>query len=436
MADATADSQKLPKAAHRRLSSHLTTQHPAESVASAERSADSLQRAVANPATATATGILALQHTYGNRAVAHAIQASLGNAPAVQRDTVTMPPMTVTSSTQPVERGVPSLETLRGRGGDPGDVTMERGEAVIRRNAPNPSQRLPFREGGWDADAIMTSLGQYDTVPGTDSDAVRCVQAVAIASRIPRGPSAVTSYLSAMILEGMMSRPMGDRERTAIRVLRQVIARIEARNATFRDLIWAQEAVHDLFYSDVSGTPQADIRRQIAPVFDLATRLEPMSVWCNNPAEVMAQANRLQPGEQLMVNTWQVVFNTAFDELSERGIEVAQGRSITVRVNGRRVRIRRIRTTRRPPHTSIDPVRDHSGGHQLLVLRDGATGQLRLFEPEVTSTGRHLEGLRPDGSNFQSYFRDDPEVGIYNYIQILGKLIPNPMLAPGALGTP
>ena len=183
-----------------------------------------------------------------------------------------------------------------------------------------------------------------------------------------------------------MSRPMGQRERTAIDVLEYVIARIEDQRATFGDLSWAQEALHDLFYNDVNGTPTGDITSQMVPSLDLETSLQRMDVWCNNPAEVIAQVNTLQSGEQLLVNTWQVVFNVAFDDLSEQGIEVAEGDSIVVEVNGRRVRIRRINTDRRPAHSAIDAiVRDRQLGHQLLVFKDGATGDLRLYEPEITS---------------------------------------------------
>ena len=154
-----------------------------------------------------------------------------------------------------------------------------------------------------------------------------------------------------------------------------------------------------------------------------------MDVWCNNPQEVIAQANQLQPGEHLIVNTWQVILNTAFDDLAEQGIEVAEGHSTLVNVNGRDVRIRRIRSDVRPDHTAIDPVRDHRGGHQLIIMKDSAGGTLRLYEPEGTDSGRHLEDLARDGSNFARYFNDQPEFGIYNYIQILGKLAPSAFMS-------
>ncbi len=378
----------------------------------------------------TAAGQRLLAHE-----LTHVAQQRAGRTAAVQRDVIEMPPETIRSTRNPVERAVPGLGNLAGQGVASGGPTLAHGQQSITQNAPTPADLLPFRGGGWDGDAILTKLGQYDTVAGTDSDAIRCVQAVAMASRIPRGPAAVTHFLRAMILEGMMSRPQGQRERTAIDVLEYVIGRIEDQRATFGDLSWAQEALHDLFYNDVDGTPTADIYSQMAPALDLETTLQRLDIWCNNPAEVIAQVNTLQPGEQLLVNTWQVVFNVAFDDLSEQGIEVAEGDSIVVEANGRRVRIRRIRTDRRPSHSAIDPiVRDRQLGHQLLVFKDGASGNLRLYEPEITSSGQHLETLAQDGSNFTRYFADQPAFGIYNYIQILGKLTPSAFSA--FAGTP
>ncbi len=369
----------------------------------------------------TAAGQRLLAHE-----LTHVAQQQAGRVSAVQRDVIDMEPLTVRSTRKPVEQAVPGLSNLQGQGVTGGGPTLAHGQQSITQNAPTPTDLLPFRGGGWDGDTILTRLGQYDTVAGTDSDAIRCVQAVAMASRIIRGPAAVTQFLRSMILEGMISRPQGQRERTAIDVLKYIIGRIEDQRATYGDLSWAQEALHDLFYNDVSGTPTGDIRGQVVAALDLETSLQPMDVWCNNPAEVIAQVNSLQTGEQLLVNTWEVVFNVAFDDLSDQGIEVAAGDSIVVEVNGRRVRIRRIRTDQRPSHTVIDPiVRDRQLGHQLLVFKDGSSGDLRLYEPEIIISGRHLETLAQDGSNFTRYFQDQPTYGIYHYIQILGKLTPS-----------
>jgi hypothetical protein len=356
----------------------------------------------------------------------------------VQRDDATgvvdMAPITITSTLKPTGSGtVPGLGNLKGQGVTQGSVTLARDEATIARNAPDPTRALPFTTGGWKGNDILTALGQYDTLPGTDSDALRCVQAVAMAARIPSGPEAVTGFLKATILDGMMSRPETPRKKAAIDALDHVVGRIEMRHATFADLMWAQEALHDLFYDDVGGTPLTDIHARMAPALDLGMRLDRMDVWCDTPAQVLTQAGQLARGEQLLVNTWEVVFNSTFDDLSEQGIEVAEGGSTVVNVNGRVVRLRRIATATRPDHSAIQPLRDHQGGHQLLVIRDSTDGKLRLYEPEVTDSGTHLETLAADGSNFTRYFMDTPDAGIYHYIQILGKLTP---AAPGSLGSP
>ncbi len=368
----------------------------------------------------------------GRRLIAHELvhvaQQPHTTAPLVQRQpdgVVQMEPLVVRSTLQPTDRAVSDLDRLTGQGVDPDGMTAARTDETIERNAPPATRRLPFNAGAWDASNILTALGQYDRMPGTDSDAIRCVQAVAMASRIADGPAAVTGFLRAMILEGMLSRSPTPRQQTALDALEHVIGRIETERATFGDLMWAQEALHDLFYNDVSGTPEPEILDRMGPPLEIGRGMVRMNTWCNNPQDVMTAAGRLQPGEQLIVNTWQVAFNTAFDQLSEQGIDVEVGRSTLVEVNGRLRRIRRIDPSTRPAHTDIDAFRDARNGHQLLVLKDGATGQLRLYEPEITETGRHLEDLATDGSNFERYFQDLPDIGVYNYIQILGKLTPS-----------
>jgi hypothetical protein len=350
------------------------------------------------------------------------VTTSTGAAGMIQRDVVDMPPMTITARTRGVEDTFSDLSGLRGAGAGAGGITMARGEEAVALNSPDPTAALPYTTSGWNGQEILTRLGQYDTLPGTDSDAVRCVQAVAMASYIPEGPQAVADFIGSIALEGLLVGGSTTRGRQALQVLDHVKDRITDRRATYADLHWAQEAMHDIFYDDVSGTPSSEIRSRIVTPMDFNRNMQAMNVWCNNPAEVMAQANALQNGEQLVVTTWNVVFNSAFDQLEEEG--VATSDNMVVSVNGRQRRMRRLDTTTRPDHSRIDLVRDHQGGHQLLLLKDSATGQLRLYEPEVTNTGQHLEDLAADGSNFTSYFNDLPDMGIYNYIEILGKITP------------
>lgn len=357
--------------------------------------------------------------------LAHVVQQQRSGRPSIQRDAISMEPLVVTSTLRPAGEAIGGLAALTGVGHEPGEISLGRGAEDVQRNAPDPARVLPFTPGGWNADDILTALGQYDTLPGTDSDAIRCVQAVAMAARIPDGPEAVTGFLRASLLDGMMSRPRGPRERAAIDVIEHVIGRIEDRRATFGDLMWTQEALHDLFYSDVAGTPDTDILQRISPALDLGTRLERMNVWCNEASELVAQAALLGPGEKLLVNTWDVAFNEAFEQLEDQGVTVPVGQSRELEVNGRRVRIRRIATDTRPAHTAIDPSRDTRSGHQLLVFKDSVSGAPRLYEPEITVSGRHVEPLAGAGSNLARYFRELPEIGIYGYVQILGRLIPS-----------
>jgi hypothetical protein len=319
---------------------------------------------------------------------------------------------------------VSGLDQLRGVGVNPTGMSIERDPDTVARNSPQGDRVLPFASAdAWDAQAILSALGQYDTNAQTDSDALRCVQAVALASRIVRGPAAVASFLSSAALDGMLSTALGTRQRTAIAVLRYVKERIQARRATFGDLSWAQEALHDLYYDDVSGTPLTDILKRVSPLLDLTFTTEARSTWLATPEAVVEVANQLQEGEQLLLNTWEVAFNEAFLELEDQHIQTPVGSSQVVNMGGREVRIRRIDATHKPPHTAIDTHRDHMHGHQLLIIKDGAVGGLRLYEPEVTTSGHHLDPLTAE--LLAPYFRDLPDIQIYSYMEILGKLTPS-----------
>ncbi len=232
-----------------------------------------------------------------------------------------MPPIEVTSSLEPTERAIPHLDQLTNVGVTPQTPTVSHTQADIERNAPDPAIRLPFTSNGWDADEILRRLGQYDRMPGTDSNSLRCVQAVGMAARVPDGPVAVTAYLGSLISQGMLTGQMTDRKRTAIRVLKYVSNRIDMQRATYGDLAWAQEAMHDLFYDDASGTPLTDIPTQVSPGLDLTKSMQSMDVWCDTPQQVMAEAAKLKNGEQLLIEEWTVSLNTTFDQLSEQGIE-------------------------------------------------------------------------------------------------------------------
>jgi hypothetical protein len=385
-----------------------------ERVHETDREFRSRAQASAAPVPALAADVLSLQRQLGNR----------NTVRLLARDPVTMRPTTITSTQQPVERGVSGLDQLRGVGANSGEMSIERDAATIGRNSPQADRALPFTgTDGWDAQAILTVLGQYDTSAQTDSDALRCVQAVALASRIVRGPAAVTSFLSSATLDGMLSTSLGARQRTAIAVLRYVKDRIEARRASFGDLSWAQEALHDLYYDDVSGTPLSDILRRVSPLLDLTFTTEARSTWLATPDAVVEAASPLQEGEQLLLNTWEVAFNEAFLELEDQHVQTPVGGSQVVNMGGHDVRIRRIDASHKPPHTAIDTHRDRMHGHQLLIIKDAAVGGLRLYDPEVSDSGRHLHLLT--AGLLAPYFRDLPDIQIYSYMEILGKLTPS-----------
>ena len=321
-----------------------------------------------------------------------------------------------------LEDNVFRLGRLRGRGVREDAMTVSRGAAAVLRNAPDPDERLPFVSGGgWNARRILTALGQYDRIAGTDSDALRCVQAVAMASYIPNGPGAVSSYLELISRQARRTRRMNRRRRTALQVIEFVRRKLAGRTATFGDMSWAQEAVHDLFFDDVSGTGARQILGQITPRGDASRTSRPLSVWTSSPAELMRQARTLAPGEQLIVNTWKVLFNETFELLRAQGRTVRS--PMRVVVNGRSVTIREIPARTRPAPADIDPNRDLKKGHQLLIQRDNSR-RLWLYEPEVTRTGQHLFELTASSTVLNGYFRQLPRIQTYEYVQILGRLTP------------
>jgi hypothetical protein len=381
------------------------------------------------PAALVQGQLVPLQRAIGNRSVTQILRRkSLRRT--IQRDDdrpITMDPLKVAGNRPgDVEQNIVGLDQLRGQGVDPKAMSMAHSAADIARNSPNPTTRLPFSKSGWNGDEILNRLGQYDTQTGTDSDAHRCVQAVAMASHIPDGPNSVISYLGTMRFEGILGHQIGQRQRTAMNVIRFVADRIRGQTATYGDLSWAQEAIHDLFYNDVSGTPEDDIRQQTMPTMDAFTRsMDSLNIWCNNPAEVMAQANQLAPGGQLIVTTWSVVLDTTFDQLEDEHIPTQD--HMKVRINGHEVWIKRVPLDKRPRPEDLDINRDTRSGHQLLIMRENTQqAAFKLYEPEITQSGQHLQALTTTGGELKTYFKDDTTAGIYSYVQIMGKITPKP----------
>ncbi len=352
----------------------------------------------------------------------HVVQQGNSNN-AIQRDVVTMPAENITV-------GMPSDLSSLSTPAAAGSMTVAADPALIQLNSQLPNTPLPFTTGGWDGNRIANLLGQYDQIPGTDSDSVRCVQSVALMSHILMGPDAARTYLSSIALQGMLAGKFGTRERTALRVIDFVKGRIQSRQATFGNMYWAMEAVHDLFYKDDAGTPAATpgtMRDQITPALDLSQRMVNINIWCNNGAELLSQAATLNPGEQFMLNTWRVLFNYYFDEV---GVPTTQQRLTYTQTDEqnrplRTVNIRRINASRKPAATQIDLNRDHKSGHQMLIFKDAADSHIKMYEPELTSGGKHLFDLTNDPSVMASeLFNDQPAFELYKYVQLLGKMVP------------
>jgi len=395
-----------------------------------------LQRTLENPSAKSLTPdtIMRFQKLYGNQQTLKWVQrAGLPANDTIQRDPpIEMEPMTVRGDPGGnVEDVVSNLDELRGQGDTDSDITMSHSQESVDRNSPEVNQPLPYNESGWDSTAILNTLGQHDRLAGTDSDGVRCVQAVAMASYIPNGPDAVASYLNSISFDALLSTEPSDRQQAAMRVIELVRDRLRRRTATYRDLSWAQEAVHDLFNDDFSGTDPDAIQSQVTPTLEGMNRnTRTVDIWCTTPAQVMEQVNALPPGGQLLINEWTVIFNSAFDQLSDE--EGYNRQRVLVEINGRRVWIRRIDASTRPSHTDISVPSDKKSGHQLLIMKPNvADDPPQLYEPEITASGNHLQTLSENGTELAHYLREDTTNGIYGYIQIIGIVTPQQTLTPG-----
>lgn len=341
----------------------------------------------------------------------------------IQREVINMEPLTVSV-------GMPSDLSALSTPVPADEMSASVDTAHIELNSQLPATALPYTPGGWNGNDIAGKLGQYDRIPGTDSDAVRCVQAVGLMSHILMGPAAAISYLQAMSLQGTLGG-LTPRKRTALRVLEHVQYQIENRRGTYGEMYWAMEALHDMFYTDSEGTPASTpdtVRDQITPAFDMSQNMTNMDVWCNNSTELLAQASTLQPGEQFMLNTWNISFNSVFDEA---GVPTTQQRLRYTQTDERdrplrTVSIQRIDTTLgKPAASQIDMNRDRKHGHQMLIFKDPADSHIKMYEPELTVTGNHLFDLTADATVINSMlFHDQPAFELFAYVQLWGKISP------------
>jgi hypothetical protein len=162
--------------------------------------------------------------------------------------------------------------------------------------APLPGDPLPFdHKGGWNGLAINQKLGQYDRMAGTDSDGARCGHATSLAIQILGGPAALIAWLKDYTKQHEPVK-MTPKQAAACDVMIAVIAAIDARTATYGDLSWTQEALHDYTIADdAGGTPSsafvtAGKKQTYTPVGGGYTKAAP----------IIEHAETLVAGEQLL----------------------------------------------------------------------------------------------------------------------------------------
>ncbi len=162
--------------------------------------------------------------------------------------------------------------------------------------APMPGDQLPFdKADGWNGLAINKRLGQYDRIAGTDSDGARCGHATSLAIQILGGPKALVAWLYAYTKQHEPTK-MSAKQAAACDVMIAVIKAIEGRVATYGDLSWTQEALHDYTIADdAGGTPSSS--------FVTAGKTQTYTAvggGYTKPRQVLNAAKILVAGEQLL----------------------------------------------------------------------------------------------------------------------------------------
>lgn len=284
----------------------------------------------------------------------------------------------------------------------------------------DPTSRLPFTAAGWDARAILSKVGQRDRIANTDSDGVRCVQAVGIASHVLRGPDAVVQYLDYMLGDAAHGATApSPRQVSGRAVLARVCDRLRTRSATFEDLYWAQEALHDLTVANAQGTPDPQAVREIAPNATSTTRT--LSQWCKTPQDVIAAAAGLAEGEQFVAMQWEIAFNAELTYQNAEHNFHSSSINVTDDATGQASDVQRAQL---PRHGRPDPAiaingRDTFHGHQLLITRQ--QGELRLYEPEHSPTGHFLP---LNAASLAHIFTDKPRDSMYGYMRLEARITP------------
>lgn len=362
--------------------------------------------------------VFQVHRTLGNQAVARLSRDKTNTVRRNENDSADKPSLAIFT-------GMPSDLSSLSTPDSTDRMIVSRDYEIIKKNSKRSSRRLPYNNNGWDGQRIARSLGQYDRIKATDSDSVRCVQATALVSYVLSGPEATAGYLSSITVMGIVEN-FGNfenirRVKTALHVIEHVKSQIKNKEATYGDMYWAMEAVHDLFYDDRSGTigEPAAVRSQIVPYSGFSRTMTSMDEWCNTPEELMAHADALKPGEQLMLNTWRVTFNSPPD--NDEGL--------TVGINDKKNEdqssfVPDMDMSRgKPDHSEINSGRDSIAGHQMLLYKDPANGHIKMYEPEITESGKHLFNITRNRRILKNMlFNDQPRFDTYDYVQLLGRI--------------
>ncbi|MBT9559200.1 MAG: hypothetical protein IV100_24415 [Myxococcales bacterium] len=258
-------------------------------------------------------------------------------------------------------------------------------------NAAAPNDVLPFdQNGGWDATKILSKLGQADAIDATDSDGVRCVQAVSLASHVLQGPTDVFSFLGMSVMGSVLKgatmngsqlqiQTPSPRVEAAAKVVIHVQRKILDKTATYGDLSWAQEALHALATpqdKDNEGTPATDVMSNVNPggigggMYDSNAGKGPLGegVEFRQLRPFAATVDALQEGEQLIVIQY----------LQWTGV---QGRS----------------------------------GHQLIIFKTG--GKTQLYDPQETDT--KVQDIGAGGKGLERCFHRDANRS--KWVSVAGK---------------
>jgi hypothetical protein len=244
---------------------------------------------------------------------------------------------------------------------------------------------------------------------------------VGIASHVRRGPGATIAYLQAMLADPVHGATTpSPRQVSGRAVLARVCERLRDRSATYQDLSWAQEALHDLTNSDTRGTNANATVSEIAP--STTTDTQVMHQWCNTPREVLEAAAALREGEQLMATEVLISWNSAIiahnisDGTHDTSTEVSDESGTT-----RTVQEARLSRGERPDPSRADTMRDAMSGHQMLIVRQ--QGELRLYDPETHGASAHYVALTP--AVLARWFHPvGLTEGQFGYMRIDGKITP------------